>query len=93
MFSDHLGLHLIGIDIKMFCQVNTETQAVEEGACTEHAIVPRAGAGNISERIRRIGYHQYHRVRRRTYDSGNHIAINLGVGLEKPIGLWDRCDR
>ena len=34
MFSDHLGLHLIGIDIKMLGQMNTETQAIEEGSGT-----------------------------------------------------------
>src|SRR5437588_70474 len=63
MLADHLSLHLIGIDVEMLRQMNTEAQAVEEGAGAEHAIVPSAGAGNIGERIGRIGYHQYDRAR------------------------------
>jgi hypothetical protein len=56
MFS---RLNLIGIDDKMLCQVNAETQAIEKGAGTQHAIMPRAGAGDISKRIRGVGYDQY----------------------------------
>jgi hypothetical protein len=32
MLSNDLCLNLIGIDVKMLSQVNTETQAIEEGA-------------------------------------------------------------
>jgi hypothetical protein len=32
MFSNDLCLNLIGIDIKMMCQMNAESQAVQEGA-------------------------------------------------------------
>ena len=79
MFSDHLSLHLIGIDIKMFRQMNTETQAIEEGAGTQHAIMPGAGAGHIGERIGRICYHQQDRARRRAHDFRDDVAIDLGV--------------
>ncbi len=82
MFADHLSLHLIGVDVEMLRQMNTETQAVEEGAGAQHAIVPRAGAGDIGERIGRIGYDQYDRTRRCASNFRNDVAINFSVLVE-----------
>jgi len=82
MLADHLSLHLIGIDVEMLRQMNAEPQAVEEGAGAQHAIVPRAGAGNIGERIGGIGYDQYDRARRRASNFWNDVAINFSVLVE-----------
>src|ERR1700720_1120565 len=84
MFSDHLSLHLIGVDIKMLRQMNTETQAIEEGAGAQHAIMPCAGAGNISEWIGRIGYNQYDGARCRVHNFWNDVAIDFSVFVEQP---------
>jgi hypothetical protein len=85
MFSNNPRLNLIGIDDKMLCQVNAETQAIEEGAGNQHAIMPRAGAGNISKRIRGVGYDQYDDGgRRRAHDTRNDVAIDLGVLAQQP---------
>jgi hypothetical protein len=40
----------------MLCQVNAESQAIQEGTCAQDAIMSRADAGNVREGIRRIGH-------------------------------------
>src|SRR3981081_4015370 len=84
MLSDHLGLYLIGVDIKMLCQMNTKTQAIEEGARTQHAIMPRAGAGDIGEWIGGIGDNQYDCARGRAHDVRNNFAIDFCVLIQEP---------
>ena len=84
MFSDHLRLYLIGIDVEMLRQMNPETQAVEEGASAQHAIMPRAGAGDVGERIGRISYNQYDRARRGANNFRNYVAIDFCVLVEQP---------
>src|SRR5258707_5035298 len=84
MFSDHLGLYLIGIDIKMLGQMKPEAQAIEEGAGAQHAIMPSAGAGNVGERIGRIGYNQYDGARRRAHDLWNDVAVDFRVLSQEP---------
>ena len=84
MFSDHLGLYLIGIDIKMPCQMKPETQAVEEGASAQHAIMPCAGPGNIGERVGRIGCNQYNSARRRARNLRNDVAVDFSVLVHEP---------
>jgi len=84
MFSDHLGLYLIGIDIKMLGQMKPEAQAIEEGAGAQHAIMPSAGAGNVGERIGRIGYNQYDGARRRAHDLWNDVAVDFRVLFQEP---------
>ena len=54
--ADHLRLHVRGIHAKMLSEMDAKTQAVEECACTEHAIVARRIARNIGERIGWIRY-------------------------------------
>src|SRR5258705_514574 len=49
MFPDHLSLHLLGIDVEMLRQMHTETQAIEESAGAQHAIILRACACDIDE--------------------------------------------
>jgi hypothetical protein len=77
-------LNLIGVDDKMLCQMNAETQAIEEGAGTQHAIIPSAGAGNVSKRIRGVGYDQHDGGRRRAHDTRNDVAIDFGVLAQQP---------
>src|SRR3982074_950791 len=84
MFSDHLSLHLIGVDAEMLCQMNTKTQAIEEGAGAQHAIMPRAGAGDIGERVGRIGYNQYNGARRRAPNLRDDVAIDFSVLIQQP---------
>src|SRR5258708_32092326 len=79
MLADHLSLHLIGIDVEMLRQMNTEAQAVEEGPGAQHPIVPRAGAGDIGEGIGRIGYDQYDRAGRGARNFRNDVTINFSV--------------
>ena len=62
--------------------MNTKPQAVEEGAGAQHAIVPRAGAGNIGERIGRIGYDQYDRAGGCASNFRNDVTINFSVLVE-----------
>ena len=59
MLADDLCLDLVGIDIEMLRQVKSKSQAIQEGARAQDATMPRADAGNIGERIRGIGHHQY----------------------------------
>ena len=82
MFSYHLSLHLLGIDVEMLRQMHTETQAIKKGASAQHAIMPRACAGDIDEWIGRIGYNQYNRARRSLRDARNDVAIDFSVGIE-----------
>src|SRR5260221_11188140 len=84
MFADHLSLHLIGIDVEMLRQMKPETQAVEEGAGAQQAIVSRAGAGNIGERIGRIGDDQYDRARGCASNFRDDLAKNFSVLVEQP---------
>src|ERR1700694_1221686 len=84
MFSDHLGLYLIGIDIKMLGQVKPEAQAIEEGAAAQHAIRPCAGARNGGERIWGIGYTRYDSARRRAHDLRNDVAVDFRVLVQEP---------
>ncbi|MGY3505189.1 hypothetical protein ACVWYJ_005808 [Bradyrhizobium sp. USDA 4471] len=84
MFSDHLRLNLVGIEVEMLCQMHAEAQAVEEGAGAQHAIMPRADARDIGERIGRIGHDQDDRVWRRPHDAGNDFAIDPAVGMKQP---------
>src|SRR5271154_5598533 len=51
VLSNNLSLDLIGIDFKILCQVNAESQAIQEGARAQDATMPRADAGNIGEGI------------------------------------------
>ena len=82
MFSDHLSLHLLGIDVEMLRQMHTETQAIEKSASAQHAIMPRASAGDIDEWIGGIGYNQYDRARRCAHDARNDVAIDFSVRIE-----------
>ena len=84
MFSNDLRLDLIGIDFKMLCQVNAELQAVQKGTCAQDAIMSRADAGNIGEGIRRIGHHQNNRARCSADDTRNDVAVDFGIGFQKP---------
>jgi hypothetical protein len=84
MLSNDLCLNLIGIDVKMLSQVNTETQAIEEGAGTQQAIMPRACASDLRQGIRGIGYNQYHRAGRRAHDTRNDVAMDFGVLVQEP---------
>jgi hypothetical protein len=84
LLADHLSLHLIGIDVEMLRQMNPETQAVEEGAGAQQAIVSRAGAGNIGERIGRIGDDQYDRARGCASNFRDDLAKNFSVLVEQP---------
>jgi hypothetical protein len=84
MFSNDLRLYLIGIDIKMLCQVNAESQAVKEGASAQDTTMPCAGADNVSEGIRRIGYNQHNSAWRRADYAWNDVAIDLGVLIQEP---------
>src|SRR5258706_9951954 len=84
MHSDHLRLILNSLDVKMLSQMNTETQAIEEGAGAQHAIMPRADAGDIGQWIRRIGYDQDNRMRCCAHNLRHDVAVDFSVLIQKP---------
>jgi hypothetical protein len=55
MISDHLRLDIRRTDAKMSPEMNTKSQAVQECASTQYAIVTRHLARNVGERVRWIG--------------------------------------
>jgi len=64
--------------------MDAESQAVQEGAGAQYTIMPCADAGNVSEGIGGIGYHQYNSARCRVDHTWNDVAIDLGVLVQEP---------
>jgi hypothetical protein len=61
--------------------VNTESQAIQEGAGAQHMSVASAYARDAGERI---GYNQNNRARGCAHDMRNDLAIDFGVRVEQP---------
>jgi N-ethylmaleimide reductase len=87
MFSNNLSLNLIGVDLKILCQVNTESQAIQEGAGAQPMSVASAYARDVGERIGRIGYNQNNCAWCCAHDIRNDLAIDFGVPALQPDNM------
>ncbi len=79
MFADHQRLDRQRVHVQPVREVDAEAQTVEEGAGGEDAQAGRDPAGDIGERIRRIGDDQQSCVRGGAGDLRHDVAEDLGV--------------
>ena len=84
MGTDHLRFHVRGVHAKMFSEMDAKSQAVEECAGAEDAIVTCHFAGNIGERIGRIGDSDQHCLRSGPYNLRDNVSIDRSVLFEQP---------
>ena len=68
----------------MFAEMDAKAQAVEIRSRAQYAIVPGCFAGNVGERIGRIGDRDQHRVRSGANDLWDNVAIDRSVLVEQP---------
>ena len=67
----------------MPAEMHAKSQRIEERAGAQDALVPGRRAGDIGERIRRIGDGDQHRIRRGAHDLRHDVAIDRGVLIEQ----------
>src|SRR5258708_38527113 len=83
MVSDHLRLDIRRTDAKTPAEMNAKSQAVQECPSTQYAIVTRGLAGDVGERIGRIGDGDEHRLRCSPHDLRHDLPVNGSVLVEE----------
>jgi hypothetical protein len=90
MISDDLRLDIRRTDPKMPAEMNAKSQAVQECASTQYAIVTRGLAGDVGERIGRIGDGDQHCHWCSPHDLRHDLSVNgciLVEELEPPLRI------
>src|SRR3984893_14100051 len=72
-----------GADCEAPGEMHAEPQAVQIGACANHSVMTDEMAGDIDQRLRRIGYHQNTCVRRRLNQPRRDGLEYPHIGVEK----------
>ena len=84
MLADHHRLDVARPDPQPIGQVHSEAQAVDQGAGREHPVMAGQLAGEVGQRVRRIGDHHQHRPRGDRHDLGHDVGVHRGVGVQQP---------
>ena len=79
VFAYDERVDVAGTDPEPAGEVDPETQAVDEGAGREHAVVSHQFAGEVGKRIGRVGDHHDHGVGSVLTDAGDDVAVDRGV--------------
>src|SRR5215468_1976596 len=83
MVSNHLRLDIRRTDAKMPAEMSAKSQAVQECASTQYAIVTRRLARDVGERIGWIGDGDQHRLRCSPHDLRHDLPIDGSVLVEE----------
>ena len=83
MLTENLRFYINGSDLELSPQMHPKPQTVEQCAGAENAIMPGEFAGQIGERIRRVGDDKQYGIPRRRVYQRNHLAIYLGVLVQE----------
>src|SRR5215470_12339582 len=87
MVSHYLRLDIRRTDAKMPAEMNAKSQAVEECARTQYAIVTSGLARDVGERIGWIGDGDQHRLRCSPHDLGHDLSVDGSVGCAPTHGV------
>ena len=83
MVSNHLRVDIRRTDAKMPPEMNAKSQAVQECASTQYAIVTRGLARDVGERIGRIGDGDQHRHWCGPHDLRHNLPVDGSVVVEE----------
>jgi transposase len=78
-----IGIDACRADGEPLSQVHAKAQAVEISARAEHPVMAREMAGDLDERLRRVGGNEDHRFRSHLYQSRHDILEDPDVRLEQ----------
>ncbi len=83
MLTENLRFDIRGSDLELAPQMHPKAHTIEQCAGAENAIMPGEFAGQIGERIRRVGYDKQHGIARRLVYQRNDLAINLVILVQE----------
>jgi hypothetical protein len=83
VLAHHKALDRGRVDAQLGRDLYSETQRVDRRTRAEHAVLSRECAGQIGERIGRVGDREEHRLRRLRDDPRDDIPVDRRVRVEQ----------